>query len=191
MTKNIWTNLVVLSALFGLCWGTLGELPTAAMDGAAQAVELTVTMAGAYMLWMGLLEIGHHSGFNDKMARGLGKILGPLFPGVRRDKEAMGAICMNIAANTLGMGSAATPFGLKAMERMKKIQNAKSATYDMIMFLVLNTSSLLLIPTSIIALRTACGSTDPFSVTLPIILDSCIMTVVGIATAILMGRRMR
>ena len=102
-----------------------------------------------------LLEIGHQSGLNDKMARGLGKILGPLFPGVRRDKEAMGAICMNIAANTLGMGSAATPFGLKAMERMKKIQNAKSATYDMIMFLVLNTSSLLLIPTSIIALRTA------------------------------------
>lgn len=89
MTKNIWTNLVVLSAIVRLCWGTLGELPTAAMDGAAQAVELTVTMAGAYMLWMGLLEIGHQSGLNDKMARGLGKILGPLFPGVRRDKEAM------------------------------------------------------------------------------------------------------
>ena len=188
VSKHIWSFFVIIALIFGLFSGKLSELPVAAMDAAKQSVELSITMLGVYMLWTGLLNIGQRSGMNDKMAGGLGKLLSPLFPGVRGDQEAMAAICMNLAANTLGMGSAATPFGMKAMARMNELQHPTKATYDMIMFLVLNTSSLLLIPTSIIALRTASGSAAPFSVTVPIILDSILMTVVGVATAVILGK---
>ncbi|MBE5781240.1 MAG: nucleoside recognition protein [Clostridiales bacterium] len=187
--RQIWQYMLMISCVFSCYNGSFSALPNAAMEAAGEAVTITLTMLGAYMLWMGILEIGHESGLNGKLARGMSKLMAPLFPGVRHDGPAMEAISMNIAANTLGMGAAATPFGLKAMEHMARLQPGERASDDMIMFLVLNTSSLLLIPTSVIAVRAAAGSADAFSVTIPIILCSTLMTVVGIVTALFMRKR--
>ncbi|MDL2225923.1 hypothetical protein LJC20_07030 [Eubacteriales bacterium OttesenSCG-928-M02] len=191
MAHRIFVGMIILSIAYGVGFGRAGAVAEAAMAGAATAVELILSMAGAYMLWMGLMEIGRQSGLNEWVARGIGKMIRPLFPGVKKDGESMAAISLNIAANFLGMGNAATPFGLKAMERMHRVQKPKKATNEMIMLIVINCSSVLLIPTSIIALLAAAGSQDPFAITLPVIIATTATTLTGVVAAWLMGRGKR
>ena len=185
----VWCVMILSSVGYGAVAGSLGELSQAAMDGAAQAVELSLTMAGTYMLWMGIMEIAQQSGMTQKMAKVLSYPLSPLFPGIRRDSDAMGAICLNISANVLGMGNAATPFGLRAMEKMHEITKSRVASDDMIMLIVINCSSVQLIPTSIIALRAAAGSLDPAGITIKIILATTATTVAGILMCLALRRR--
>ena len=185
----IWCIMILSSVGYGAITGSLAELSQAAMDGAAQAVELSLTMAGTYMLWMGIMEIAQQSGMTKRMAQVLSYPLSPLFPGVRRNGEAMGAICLNISANVLGMGNAATPFGLVAMEKLHDIAPGRVASDDMIMLIVINCSSVQLIPTSIIALRAAAGSADPAGITMKIIMATAMTTLAGILMCFALRRR--
>ena len=191
MANGIFSGLIVLSIAFGVFFGNGASLAAAAIEGAGTAVEFSITMAGTYMLWLGLMEIGKESGLNQKIAKILGSLVGPLFPSVRGDVEIMGAISLNLSANFLGMGNAATPFGLRAMERMKALQRSERASNEMVMLIVINCSSILLIPTTIIALRQAAGSVDPFGITLPVMIATFVTTVSGILAALLLGRGKR
>ena len=142
------------------------ELQGAILDGASDGATLIIGMVGAYCLWLGLLGIARDSGMTEKLARLMKKPLSLLFRGIRDNEEAMSMVTMNIVANMLGMGNAATPFGIKAIAAMNR-EKVKTPTDDMCLFLILNTASVQLLPTSIIAVRRAAGSAAPGSIVVP------------------------
>ena len=132
------------------------------------------------MLYMGLMEIATQSGLAKKVSSVVAVLIKPLFPSLKKQEPAMQAICMNLSANALGMGNAATPLGLAAMEELqKKNKEKKRATNEMVALIVLNASSVQLIPTSIIALRAAAGSADPAGITGVMLLATLATTLVG------------
>jgi spore maturation protein A len=153
------------------------------------AVELAIGLIGIMALWLGLMKIAEQSGLVSALARSLKSVMTRLFPDVPPDHPAMGAMIMNIAANMLGLGNAATPLGLKAMEELNRLNNRTgTATDAMCTFLVINTSSVQLIPATVIAIRAASGSTNPTEIIGPVILATTINTVVGIITVKLLAR---
>ncbi len=153
------------------------------------AVELAVGLIGIMALWLGLMKIAEQSGLVSALARSLKSVMTRLFPDVPPDHPAMGAMIMNMAANMLGLGNAATPLGLKAMEELNRLnKKTGTATDAMCTFLVINTSSVQLIPATVIAIRAASGSTNPTEIIGPVILATTINTLVGIITVKLLAR---
>ena len=160
--------------LAGILWTLLtqgGEAAMAALlQGGSEAVTLCLKMWGGYMFWLGLMEVGSRAGLMEGLSRLLAPVIKKLFP---RAGKAAPAITMNLAANILGMGNAATPMGIKAMSCLdRENANPLYASDNMCMLVVLNTTSIQLIPTTIIALRAAASSADPFSIILPIWISS-------------------
>lgn len=159
-------------------------------ESAASAVELTITFFGTICLWNGIMEIAKKTSLINKLTKLLHPFIKVLFPELKNNKQAQEEISMNMVANLLGLGNAATPLGLKAMKTMQK-ENTKKDTLSnsMAMFIVLNTASLQLIPTNVIAIRSSLGSNSPSSIILQVWLATIIAAVVGIiATKILMKR---
>jgi spore maturation protein A len=153
------------------------------------AVELALGLIGIMALWLGLMKIAEQSGLVSALARSLKPVMTRLFPDVPPEHPAMGAMIMNIAANMLGLGNAATPLGLKAMEELNRLNKKMgTATVAMCTFLVINTSSVQLIPAAVIAIRAASGSTSPTEIIGPVILATTVNTVTGIVTAKLLAR---
>lgn len=151
----------------------------AMLDGAQQSVTICISLAGAYLLWMGLLGIAKKSGLIDALSKKIRRPVSWLFPGAG---NATGAITLNIAANMLGMGNAATPFGLEAMRLMQQTNKTPTvATTAMCAFLAVNASALQLIPTTLISLRQAAGSMQPGVVILPSFLSSLLATLAAVA----------
>lgn len=146
------------------------------------AVELAIGLIGILALWLGLMKIAEQAGLIAALSRALKPLLIRLFPDVPPEHPAMGAMVMNISANMLGLGNAATPLGLKAMEELNKLNpKTGTATDAMCTFLVINTSSVQLIPATVIAVRAAAGSADPTEIIGAVILATTVNTVVGIA----------
>lgn len=191
----IWVVLLLGGIAIGVISGKGDAMTQALMDGAAKAVELCIRLAGVCSLWMGLMEIMKRAGWVDKLARALGGVLHRLFPDIPRGHPAMGAISMNLAANMLGMGNAATPLGIRAMEEMQKLNPAgDTASAAMCMFLVMNTSSVQLIPTGLMTFRHAAGSAQAGVIVLPTLIATTCSTLVGVIVAGLfrrLGRRRR
>jgi spore maturation protein A len=159
------------------------------LDSAKIAVELAIGLIGIMALWLGLMSIAERSGLVSALARPLKPVLTRLFPDVPPDHPAMGAMIMNIAANMLGLGNAATPLGLKAMGELNRLNTkADTATDAMCTFLVINTSSVQLIPAAVIAIRAASGSTNPTEIIGPVILATTVNTLVGILAVKWMAR---
>jgi spore maturation protein A len=153
------------------------------------AVELAIGLVGIMALWLGLMKIAERSGLVSALARSLKPVMIRVFPDVPPEHPAMGAMIMNIAANMLGLGNAATPLGLKAMEELNRLnKKTGTATDAMCTFLVINTSSVQLIPATVIAIRAASGSTNPTEIIGPVILATTINTVVGLVTVKLLSR---
>lgn len=155
----------------------------AMLAGAGEAVTLSLSLAGAYMLWMGLMNVAKEAGLIDALARAVRKPLALLFP---RSPGAVAPVTLNLAANFFGMGSAATPFGLAAMKELRAAADRDGvpegmASDDMCMFLSLNSSAVELLPTSVLALRAAAGSTDVYCVVLPTFLASLLAFASAIA----------
>jgi len=162
MINVIWFFLIVISILVGGSTGQIEKVTQAAIDSANSAVELSLGLIGVMALWLGLMRIAEEAGLIHAIARGLKPIMIKLFPDVPADHPAMGAIVLNIAANMLGVGNAATPLGLKAMRELQKLNPKKdTATNAMCTLLAINTSSVQLIPATTIALMTAAGSKNP------------------------------
>lgn len=161
MVSLVWGLLILIGIIFSILSGNLSMLNDEILGSAAQAMEMFLTMFPLIVLWMGLMKIAEKSGLLSKIAYKFSFVLGKLFPSIPKGHESLGLIASNIIVNMVGLGSAATPFGLKAMEKLQELNDKKdTATEAMITFLVLNTSGVTLIPTSIISLRAMYGSAN-------------------------------
>ena len=183
----IWTGMVVLSVVYGLFAGNGPAVAAAAVEGAAAAVELCITMAGVMCLWMGVMEVMKRAGLAEKLSKLLRPILCRLYPDFKRDRETMDAISANVSANLLGLGNAATPLGIQAARRMAT-RTPGVASDSLCMLVVCNTASIQLIPTTVAALRLSAGCATPFDILPAVWLASGISVCVGILAAKVMAR---
>lgn len=165
MLNKLWGFMILLGIFFAAVTGRTGDIGTAAIDSSKEAVTLCVTMLGVMSMWTGLMNIAKKAGIIDALTRGLRPVLAFLFPGVPKEHKANEYMAANIISNVLGLGWAATPVGLKAMEELKKLNRGSHiASADMCTFLIINISSLQLIPVNIIAYRSQYGSVSPTSI---------------------------
>ncbi len=186
----IWTGMVVISVVYGLLAGNGTAVAAAAVEGAAGAVELCITMAGVMCLWMGVMEVMKRCGLAEKLSRLLRPLLGRLYPDFRRDGETMDAISANVSANLLGLGNAATPLGIQAARRMAK-KTPGVASDSLCMLVVCNTASIQLLPTTVAAVRQSAGCATPFDILPAVWLASAVSVGVGILAARVMARLWR
>ncbi len=186
MLNYIWAGMILFGVIYGVCSGQMRALTEVALDSAGEAVSRCITMAGVMALWMGLMEIAQESGMITKMTKGIRPFLKFMFPSLPEDHPAGEYIATNLIANVLGLGWACTPAGLKAMEQLQTLNPRKdTATDPMIMFLVLNTSGLTIIPVSIMVYRAQMGAEQPTDVFVPLLLATFCSTMAGIiATSI-------
>ena len=186
----IWTGMVVLSVVYGLFAGNGPAVAAAAVEGAAAAVELCITMAGVMCLWMGVMEVMKRAGLAEKLSKLLRPILCRLYPDFKGDRETMDAMSANVSANLLGLGNAATPLGIQAARRMAA-KTPGVASDSLCMLVVCNTASIQLIPTTVAALRLSAGCKTPFDILPAVWLASGISVCVGLLAAKGMARLWR
>jgi len=185
----IWTVLVAAAVVAAAVNGRMAELTQAAVDSAGRAVTLSLGLAGVMALWLGLMNVAEEAGIVRALARAARPLLRRLFPELPPDHPAMGAILMNVAANVLGLGNAATPFGVKAMQELETLNpHPGTATDAQALFCALNTASVQLIPATVIALRASAGSRAPGEIIGATLLASVCGAVVAVAAAKLLGR---
>ena len=183
-----WVGLVAVSLLCGGVTGRLDALGTAAAEGAQSAVTLCLGMAGMLCLWNGVLKVMDRSGLTLALRRLLLlPVLGRLYPDFRRDGEVLDAISANVAANLLGLGNAATPFGIRAARGMAKRYGARAGD-GLCTLVVCNTASIQLLPTTVAAIRAGAGCETPFDILPAVWLASAISLFCGLAAARAMGR---
>ncbi len=165
----IWSGMILVSLVVAAINGTLDATVAAGMDGAKTAVETVLGFAGAMCLWTGLMRLADAGGLSVILKKFLRPLTQFLFPNLAPDGPAMEKITMNMTANLLGMGNAATPAGIAAMAELDKVNPRPAwASDDMCMFVVINTASLQLIPSTIIAMRSSAGSAAPFAIIVPV-----------------------
>ncbi len=184
MINFIWAGLIIIGVIVAAFTGNMEAVTNAAIDNAKTAVDISLGLIGVMAMWLGILKIAEEAGIVEKLGNLLRPILKKLFPGIPENHPAMGAIIMNVAANMLGLGNAATPMGIKAMQELQDINPEKdTATDDMIMFLGINTSSVTLIPISTIAILTTAGSLSPTEIIGPTLVATLVSTTVAIIAA--------
>ena len=183
----IWIAFFFIAFIFGIISLLMGDttifekMVKATFESSETAFTTSLNLTGILALWLGIMKIGEQAGIVNVLARMLSPFLSKLFPDIPRNHPVMGSIFMNIASNMLGLDNAATPTGLKAMSQMQELNTKKdTATNPMIMFLVLNTSGLTIIPTAILGYRSMYGAAQPTDVFIPILLATTIATLVGI-----------
>lgn len=158
----IFSSLIIIGIIVASLSGNVEIITSAAINSAASAVERIIALVGIISLWLGIARIAEKSGFIDSLSRLIYPVVKHLFPSIPEGHPAMGAMLMNMSANLLGFGSAATPFGLKAITEMQKLNpNPDTASEPMITFLAINTSSITLVPATIIGMRAAAGAKNP------------------------------
>ena len=194
MLNIIWPAFIIISVIYALGTGNIENVSNGIFDSAKSAVELTITFLAAspkaVLIWNGIMEIAKQTTLIQKLTKGLKPFIHFLFPEMKQNKQAEEEISMNVVANLLGLGNAATPLGLKAMQTMQKENMKKDTlTNSMAMFIVINTASLQLIPTNVIAIRSSLESNSPSSIILQVWVATIVAAIVGItATKILMKR---
>lgn len=184
----IWVAFFAIAFLMALGrtifagdFGIWTEIMNSSFTQAAFAFEISLGLTGVLSLWMGIMKIGERAGVIERMSRLVAPFFSRLFPGIPRNHPAMGAIFMNVSANMLGLDNAATPMGLRAMQEMQSLNKEKdTATDSMIMFLVLNSSGLCLIPVSIMMYRAQGGASNPTDIFIPILVATAVATLVGL-----------
>lgn len=186
----IWTGMVVLSVGYGIYAGTIGAVGAAAMEGAAAAVELCLSMAGIMCLWNGVMSVMRSCGLTESLSRLFRPVLGRLLPNACRDEETLSALSGNVSANLLGLGNAATPLGIKAAQRMAVGCGGK-ASDELCLLVVLNTASIQLLPTTVAGVRSALGAENAFDILPAVWLASVISVAVGLLAARLLARLWR
>lgn len=180
MLNILWVLMIAGGVLFASFHGTMGKLTEVFISSSTEAVNLCIFMLGVIGVWNGMMEIAVKSGLMKRVSRAMYPFIHWLFPDIPLQHKANEYIAANMAANILGLGWAATPAGLKAMKELKKLENTYEASDMMCAFLVLNISSLQLIPINMIAYRSQYGSVNPTAVVLPAILATMISTLAGI-----------
>lgn len=182
----IWSGMILISVLFGAAVGRGEAVAAAALEGAVAAVELCLSMAGVLCLWTGVMEIMRRSGLTEGLSRLLRPLLRRLYPAFADDEMVMDSIAANVSANLLGLGSAATPLGIQAAQRMSR-RTPGVASDALCMLVVCNTASIQLIPTTVASVRAAQGCATPFDILPAVWLASAVSVTVGITAAKLLG----
>lgn len=181
MVGYIWAFLIFIGVIFSFFTGRIEVISNSILTNGNIALELILSLLPIIVLWTGIMKIAEDSGLLNKFAHFFEPILKRLFPDIPKDNKALGYIASNIAANMMGLGSAATPFGLKAMKELQKLNPQKdTATKSMITFLVLNTGGVTLIPTTVLALRVASGSANPSEIVIPGIIATLVSNISGL-----------
>jgi spore maturation protein A len=189
MMNYIWFGMMVIGVVVGVFTGNIEAVTQAAIDMAKVSVEIAIGLIGIMALWLGIMKIAEESGLISLIARGLKPIMIRLFPDVPADHPAMGSIVLNMSANMLGLGNAATPLGLKAMEELQELNPEKgTATNAMVMFLAINTSSVqFILPATVVALMGGVSS----QIFIPTILATTCSTIAAIAAVKFLEKRKR
>ena len=194
MLNTIWALMILIGIVTGILTGKMEAVGNGALEAAGSAVTLCITMMGILSMWTGLMQVARASGLLEKMSQGLFPVLKFLFPGLKRESAAMEYIATNMVANVLGLGWAATPAGVKAMEELAALEEERGsagyvcgqeevsrvASREMCTLLVMNMSSLQLIPINMIAYRSQYGSTSPAAIVAPVIVATVISTIVAV-----------
>ena len=193
MMSYLWGGMILIGIIYGAFTGNLEAVTDAALQSAQDAVTLCITMMGVMSMWVGLMEIAKESGVVERLTRIIGPVLHFLFPKVPRGSKAEEYISLNVIANVLGLGWAATPAGLNAMKELENLRKQQGqaegvATNEMCNFLILNISSLQLIPVNLIAYRSSYGSQNPTSIIAPAILATAFSTFVAIVFIVVINK---
>ncbi len=190
MLNYLWAGMILIGICYGAITGNMDAVGEGALEAAGEAVSLCITMLGAVSLWSGLMEIADKAGLIEKWKRGIRPVLKFLFPRLDMEGAAAGYIATNMIANILGLGWACTPAGLKAMEELEKVEKKRlgvdkltRASKEMCTFLIVNISSLQLIPVNMIVYRTQYGSVSPTSIIAPAIVATSVGTLAGVIFA--------
>lgn len=169
MLNIIWPIFIIASFIYAILTGNVQSVNNSIFESTASAVSLSITFLGTICLWTGIMKIAQKTTFVTKLTTLLKPLINFLFPEMKNNEKAKEEISMNIIANILGLGNAATPLGLKAMKTMQKENNKKDViSNSMAMFIVINTASLQLIPTTVIAIRSSLDSADPTKIIFPV-----------------------
>lgn len=187
MLNYIWFGLIAISFVVGVVTGNIDAVTEAAFESAKAAVQLAIGLIGAMALWLGLMRVADRAGLVNLLARGIRPVARRLFPDIPDGHPVLGSIVMNMAANVLGLGNAATPMGLKAMEELQELNPAKAtATNSMVTFLAINTSSVqILLPATVVGLLGARAG----GIFIPTILATSVSTIVAVIAAKWLERR--
>lgn len=181
MLNTIWPIFIIISSIYAILTGNIDKVNNSIFESTASAVELSITFLGTICLWNGIMKIAQSTTLVNKLSQALRKPLNFLFPELKHNKQAKQEISLNVIANILGLGNAATPLGLKAMKTMQEENPKKDTlTNSMAMFIVLNTASLQLIPTTVIAIRASLHSQNPTGIILPVWGATILAAIAGI-----------
>ncbi len=187
--NSVWFGLLLASVMTAAVTGHMEAVTKVSFEAAKGAVDLAIGLIGPMALWLGLMKIAEKGGLLQSLARGLKPIMTRLFPGIPAEHPAMSSMILNLSANTLGLGNAATPFGVKAMIELEKLNPAPGvATNAMCLFLAINTSSVTLLPLGVMAVRAAAGAAEPARIVFPTLFATAVSTTVAILAAKFLAR---
>lgn len=198
MLNYLWGFMILIGLAVGIVTGQVEAVSNASIDSAGEAVTMAITMLGIMSLWTGLIEVARRAGLMDSLTRGLRPVLRFLFPRIPKDHKVNEYLTANIIANLLGLGWAATPMGLKAMKELAEMERERiaadgipltRASDEMCTFLVINISSLQLIPVNVIAYRAQYGSVNPAAIVVPGLIATTVSTVVAVIFCRIMCRK--
>ena len=182
MLNFIWPVFIIISYIYSVFSGHIDDINNSIFDSCKSAVELTITFFGTITLWCGIMKISRDSSLSQKLAKLLSPIIRFLFPDIKKDSSTYNEISLNIVANLLGLGNAATPLGLKAMSSLQEQNpNKNTLSNSMAMLILLNTASLQLIPTTVIAIRSSLNSANPTSIIVPVWLSTICAAIAGVS----------
>lgn len=181
MLNKLWPIFILISIFYAIITGNIEKVNNSIFESTTNAVELSISLLGTMCLWSGIMEIASNTKIIHILTKALEPILKILFPELKNNTETKKEISMNMIANILGLGNAATPLGLKAMKSMQNENKNKSKlSNSMVMFIILNTASIQLIPTTVIAIRNSLGSENPTKIIFPVWIVTIIADLTGI-----------
>lgn len=181
MINYIWFFLIFFGVLVGIISGNGEVISKAIINSSGNTVTFVIELTGIMCFWCGVMKVAEKSGLTEKISKVLKPILKIIFKEAAQDEKTLGAIVMNLTANMMGLSNAATPFGIKAMEEMNKLNKGKDvASNDMALFLVLNATCIQVIPSTIISIRAACNSINPGIIIFPTLVSTATAAVVGV-----------
>ena len=180
MLSYVFVFMIAVSIVCSLFCGSGETLSQSMMDGASSAVELVIMMSGMMCLWGGIMKVAEKSGLTEKLCVVCSPLLSKLFPDVDKKSDAFSYICMNFSANLLGLSNAATPLGISVMKELDRGNKGDTLSDSQIVFVVMNTASLQLLPTTLATLRSVYGSEAPFEITVPVWVSSLCALLVGL-----------
>ena len=181
MLNLVWPIFIIISIIFSFFTGTIQQINNSIFESTKMAVDLSITLLGTMCLWNGIMQIASKTSAMEKITNFLRPIMRLLFPKMKKDSKIYQEISMNVVANILGLGNAATPLGIKAMKSMQEEnKNEKVLTNDMAIFIVLNTASIQIIPTTVIAIRSSMGSNNPTAIVFPVWIATICAAIAGV-----------